>query len=59
MEKNDRIFIIPSEGATVINPRTGRPIPTDGEEIVKDKYISRRITCGDLKIVNKESKNKN
>lgn len=50
-------FVIPKEGTKVSHPQRNRLIHPDGEHVVLDSFINRRIADGDL-IVGKPQKAK-
>ena len=55
MASSKIVHVVPAEGLKVINPRTMRPIPAGGIEVVIDKYYSRRIAEGSLVVGKKPS----
>lgn len=43
-------FVVPQDGARVINPATGEPLPRDGALVDYDEFWVRRVTDGDVRI---------
>lgn len=45
-----RIYVKPAQGRIVINTETNRRIPVDGELVIDNAYMRRRIKAGDVTI---------
>ena len=45
----DRLQVRPKEGLKV-RDASGRPIPPEGADVVRSRYISRRLQAGDLEL---------
>ncbi len=41
-------FIRPKSGLIVIDPKTNKPIPTDGYWVIKSEYWDRRLRTGEV-----------
>lgn len=44
----EKIFVVPANGLTVINPANGQALPAEGDTVVRDTYWIRRLNDGDV-----------
>lgn len=49
------IHVRPADGRTVLDERTGLPIPTPGAELELTRFVRRRLAEGDLEVVESNS----
>jgi len=45
---DNRIYVVPAKGLTVINPANNQALPTEGAEVEMTPYWQRRINEGDV-----------
>jgi hypothetical protein len=45
---NEKIYVIPAKGLTVIDPANGRALPPDGKAVDAGVYWIRRLNEGDV-----------
>jgi hypothetical protein len=49
------VFLKPKTGALVRDPTTLQPLPESGREVAPTSYWQRRLTAGDVVLVNSDS----
>ena len=48
MNSNEQQYLIPKSGLVVIDPATGKPLPSQGAYVPVDPYWHRRLLDGDV-----------
>jgi hypothetical protein len=43
-----KIYVTPAQDLKVIDPATGKPLPSEGAEVVKSNWWMRRIRHGEV-----------
>jgi hypothetical protein len=50
-----QIYVKPKAGLKIMNPVTKRAISAEGEMVVSSSYWSRRISDGDIEVIEQKS----